>query len=92
MSAFRFIDSLVSADSRMPIPRAGRRKSGKSMSAARVNGQESTVIVPTIATRVTVLLTTADKVDVKACCAPITSVLSLEASAPVRVRVKKANG
>ena len=36
------------------------------------------------------LLITPDKVDVKACCAPITSELSLEIRAPVWVLVKNA--
>ena len=38
------------------------------------------------------LPTTLDSVTVIACCAPITSVFSLDTSAPVCARVKKAIG
>ena len=43
-------------------------------------------------TRLITLLTTPDSVEVKACCAPMTSLLSRETSAPVWVRVKNASG
>ena len=38
------------------------------------------------------LETTPDSVEVKACCAPMTSLLSRLTSAPVCVRVKNATG
>ena len=40
----------------------------------------------------TMLLTTLDSTDVKACCAPMTSLLSRDTSEPVWARVKKAMG
>ena len=43
-------------------------------------------------TRLMPLETTLDSVVVKACCAPMTSLLSREINAPVWVRTKKASG
>ena len=47
-----------------------------------------TRIAPTVKT----LETTEDMVEVMACCAPITSLLSLDTSDPVCARVKNAMG
>ena len=49
-------------------------------------------MVATTSTRPMTLETTEDSVEVNACWAPITSVLSRLTSAPVWVRVKKATG
>ena len=46
----------------------------------------------TITTTPMMLLTTPDSVDVMACCAPMTSLLSLLTSDPVWARVKNAIG
>ncbi len=52
--------------------------------------QDSTnIAVSTMATEIR-LPSTPPSVDVKACCAPITSLLSREIRAPVWARVKKA--
>ena len=53
---------------------------------------DSTNIAVATRTRLTTLDTTPDSVDVNACCAPMTSLLSREISAPVWVRVKNATG
>ena len=45
-----------------------------------------------VSTRPITLETTPDSVEVNACCAPTTSLLSRLTSAPVCVRVKKATG
>ena len=48
------------------------------------------IVMPTTMTEI-VLATVLDRVEVKARCAPITSLLSRETSAPVWVRVKNAS-
>ncbi len=62
------------------------------MIASTVTSTE--VLSMTISVRIsaTRLLTTPERVPLKACCAPMTSLFSLLTSAPVRVRVKKAMG
>ena len=57
-----------------------------------VMGHDRTSIVPATSTRDTRFETTPESVEVKACCAPITSLLSRDTSAPVWARVKKATG
>ena len=54
--------------------------------------QESASIAAATSTRLTTLDTTPESVEVNACCAPMTSLLSREISAPVCVRVKNATG
>ncbi len=54
--------------------------------------QDRASIAMTTATRLIALPTTPDSVEVNACCAPMTSLLSRETSAPVCVRVKNATG
>ena len=49
-------------------------------------------MVARMTARLMMLPTTLDSVTVMACCAPITSVFSLDTSAPVCARVKKAMG
>jgi len=51
---------------------------------------ESASMVASTATRVTTFETSEARVEVKACCAPITSVFRRVTSEPVWVRVKKA--
>ena len=53
---------------------------------------DSTNIATRTSTRLIRLDTTPDSVEVNACCAPMTSLLSREISAPVWVRVKNAIG
>ena len=54
--------------------------------------QDSASIATSTTTTEMRLPTTPDRVEVKACCAPITSLLSRETRAPVWARVKKAMG
>ena len=53
---------------------------------------ESTNMAVATSTRLTTLDTTPDSVEVNACWAPMTSLLSREIRAPVCVRVKNATG
>ena len=75
-----------------PIRLAGRTNTGSSTSASAVICQDSVNITAAVSTRLTTLLTTPDRVEVKACWAPSTSLLSRLTSAPVWVRVKNASG
>jgi len=75
-----------------PTMRAGIKKTGRRTKAAKVMGQLKKNIVPSTMMTVTTLPTTFESRSVKACCAPITSLLRRLTSAPVWVRVKKANG
>ncbi len=72
--------------------RAGTRKSGSMSTAITVTSQDVLSITARVSTSATRFVTTPDSVPLKACCAPITSLLSRLTSAPVRVRVKKAIG
>ena len=73
-----------------PTHLVGIKKTGKSAKDAKVICHESVSIAIVTSRRLNRLLTTPESVDVNACWAPITSELSLEISAPVWVRVKKA--
>ena len=53
---------------------------------------DSVNMTAAVSTRPTALDTSPDSVEVKACCAPSTSLLSRLISAPVCVRVKNASG
>jgi hypothetical protein len=77
---------------RRPTQRAGSRNTGSSTSDSRVICQERKNIATSVMLTPMMLPTTDEKVSVKACCAPITSLLSREMSAPVWVRVKKEMG
>ena len=77
---------------RRPTKRAGIKKIGSSASATSVIGHESQNIAASVMATPMTLLTTDEKVSVNACWAPSTSLLSLDTSAPVWVRVKKAMG
>ena len=92
MPALSCMASRVMTCSRRPTQRAGSRNSGVSSSAQRVICQDRNSMVATTSTRPMTLETTEDSVEVNACWAPITSVLSRLTSAPVWVRVKKATG
>jgi hypothetical protein len=72
--------------------RAGRTNSGTRISDSAVICQDSENMTPAVSTSPITLETTPDSVDVKACCAPITSLFSRLTSAPVWVRVKNATG
>ena len=76
----------------MPIRRAGITKIGSSTSASTVTCHASPIMTASASTSWMALDSTAASVEVMADCAPITSLLSLLTSAPVRVRVKKAIG
>jgi len=75
---------------RFPTHFVGRRKTGSNNNETTVICQERINIVVTTRTSETTLLTTPESVPVNACCAPMTSELIREISAPVCVRVKKA--
>ena len=92
MSAFSCIASRVILASRRPSSWAGTTNSGSMISATRVICQDSASMAMSTTTRVTTLDTTDDSVEVKACCAPITSLFSRVTSEPVWVRVKNAIG
>lgn len=77
---------------RTPIRRAGSTNTGSRTSASAVICQEMLSITARVRRRVTTLLTTPDKVLLKARWAPMTSLLRRLTSAPVRVRVKNAIG
>ena len=92
ISALMAYDSRVITDSRRPTRLAGNTKMGRMIRLIRVICQESRNI--TMRTRVTLirLETIDERVSVKACWAPMTSLLSRLMRAPVWVRVKKAMG
>jgi hypothetical protein len=85
-------DSRVIVWSRAPIRRAGMTKTGSITSDSVVICHDRLNITPAVTTRLTELETTPARVEVKACWAPSTSLLSRLTSAPVWVRVKKASG
>ena len=72
--------------------RAGMTNTGSITSEIAVICQDSENITPAVSTRPTTLDTSPDSVEVNACCAPSTSLLSRLTSAPVWVRVKNATG
>ena len=92
ISALMAYDSRVMTESLRPTRLAGITKIGRITRLMRVICHDSRNI--TISTRVTLirLETTDDRVSVKACWAPMTSLLSRLMRAPVWVRVKKAIG
>ncbi len=92
ISALMPYDSRVMTDSLRPTRLAGITKTGRITRLIRVICHDSRNI--TTSTRVTLirLETTEDRVSVKACWAPMTSLLSRLMRAPVWVRVKKAMG
>src|SRR4029079_9504297 len=92
IEAFSPYDSRVIACSRWPIRRAGTTKTGSRISESTVICQDSENITPAVRTSAITLETTPDSVEVNACWAPITSLLSRLISAPVWVRVKNASG
>src|SRR6266550_133206 len=92
IDAFSPYDSRVIVCSRAPTRRAGSTKTGSSTSDSVVICQDSENITPAVSSRPITLETTPDSVEVNACWAPITSLLSRLTSAPVWVRVKNASG
>ena len=74
----------------LPIQRAGTMNNGNNNSEASVICHDKTNIVPATTTRLITFPTTPPSVEVKARCAPITSLFSLEIRAPVCARVKNA--
>ena len=78
--------------SRRPTRRAGSTNTGSMSSDSTVIGQDSVNMTAAVSTSWITLLTTPDSVDVNACCAPMTSLLSRLTSAPVCVRVKNCSG
>jgi hypothetical protein len=92
MVASSWYDSFVIAASRRPTRRAGSTKTGSSTRDSAVICQLRLSITPAVRTSWIALLTTPERVDVNARCAPMTSLLSRETSAPVCVRVKNCSG
>lgn len=92
MAAFSAAASRCIRAIRLPMRRAGITNTGSSASASRVICQDRVSITTRVSSRVTRLLTTPDRVLLKARWAPMTSLLRRETSAPVRVRVKNATG
>ncbi len=72
--------------------RAGTRKTGSMITARTVTSHEVLSMTMRVRISATRFVTTPDSVPLKACCAPITSLLSRLTRAPVRVRVKNAIG
>ncbi len=77
---------------RRPTKRAGMRKTGRSTSATRVICHDRKNMAARVMATPITLPTTDEKVSVKACWAPRTSLFSRDTRAPVWVRVKKAIG
>ena len=92
ISPFSCICCRVSSASLRPTILAGIRKIGSITSAARVSCQLRYSMAISTSTRLITLDSTVDRVEVKACWAPITSEFSRDTSLPVWVRVKKASG
>ena len=90
--ASSWYDSRVISASRRPNRRAGRMKIGSSTSDSAVTCQDRVNITAAVSTSWMTLLTTPDRVEVNACWAPSTSLLSRLTSAPVWVRVKNCSG
>ena len=89
-SALPSICSRVSPARRLLTNREARKSSGNSPTHSSVTCQlRASMVMPTTTTAME-LDTVLDRVEVKARCAPITSLLSRLTSAPVWVRVKKA--
>jgi hypothetical protein len=90
--ALRPYDSRVMTDSRRPTRLAGSTKMGRMTRLMSVICHDRKNM--TISTRTTLMkLETIElRVSVKACCAPMTSLLSRLMRDPVCVRVKKAMG
>ena len=77
---------------RLPIRRAGTRNTGSMTTASTVTSHEVLSMTIRVRTSATTFVTTPESVPLKACCAPMTSLLSRLTRAPVRVRVKNAIG
>lgn len=92
MAALRAAASRCMRAMRRPMRRAGSTNTGSSTRASRVICQDRVSITARVSSRVTTLLTTPERVLLKARWAPMTSLLRRETSAPVRVRVKNATG
>ena len=83
ISAFNSNERLVYPANLLPIHFVGMMKMGSRTSETRVICQESVSIAAATRIRVSTLLITPERVEVKACCAPMTSELIREISEPV---------
>ena len=92
MAALWLLASRSMSASLLPMRRAGMRNIGSITRASRVIDHDSRSITARVSSRVIMLLTNPDRVQVKARWAPITSLSSRLTRAPVRVRVKNATG
>ncbi len=92
MEAFRLYASRVISCSFAPMRRAGMTNTGSMTIESTVICQDRVNMTPAVSTRLTTFDTRPDRVEVKACWAPSTSLLSRLTSAPVCVRVKNASG
>ena len=90
--ALRPYDSRVMTDSFRPTRLAGTTKMGRMMRLTRVICHDRMNMVISTSTTVTRLETMEERMSVKACWAPSTSLFSRLIRAPVWVRVKKAIG
>ena len=92
IAASSCMDSRVSRCSRRPTSRAGITNAGIITSVITVTSQDRLNIAISTRIRVSTLDTIDDRVEVMACCAPMTSLFSRLTSDPVWARVKKAIG
>ena len=92
IAASSCMDSRVSRCSRRPTSRAGITNAGIIASVTTDTSQDRLNMAISTRIRVSTLDTIADRVEVMACCAPMTSLLSRLTSDPVWARVKKAIG
>ena len=92
IDASNWYDSRVMSASRRPTRRAGRMNTGSMRSESSVTCHDRVSMTAAVSTSWMTLLTTPDRVEVKARCAPRTSLLSRLTSAPVWVRVKNCTG
>ena len=83
ISELRVKDSRVSDCNRRPTHLVGIKNKGSMSSEKTVICHDKINIVIPTNKRLTTLLTRPERVEVNACCAPITSELILEISAPV---------
>src|SRR5699024_5329902 len=77
---------------RVPMDRAGKRNTGNNTKDTTVICHDVVSMTTSVTPKVTIFMTTVGSVRAIAVCAPITSLLSRETSAPVRARVKNAIG
>ena len=83
IEAFISKDSLVYPCNLRPTHLVGIKKTGNKVKEIKVICQESVSMVAATRIKLSRLLITPERVEVKACCAPMTSEFNLEIRAPV---------